>query len=233
MDKIPLASELKLELYPRKTHEAVFDRIDLVLNFQCGENGTGAVVKSFVDAILLHDEIVKQAEEKMTLIDSLKRVSDKKSRLFRNLDSAWNIMLDNPVDFYEYSELLPKMKNVEYRLTQITDSRIRAEVLNERRRFQELHPVCSKQLIIHQTYLEARSERDNATKDLCVAENELQQIKDRERQAALRISDDHIAADELGQSLSAIFPNVHGVFVFLCAFSCECLTPLLPQWGSS
>ncbi len=205
-----MSDDFKLELYPKRPQEAVFDRIDLVLDFQCGRYGVGAVVKSFLDAISIHDTIVKEVEERIVGIDALKRAYQKKSRLFRNLDSAWNIMLDSPLDFYEYVELIPKVKNIEYRLENIVDSRVRAEVLGEYQRYKALHPVCSKQLIIHDTYSKARAERDEAMKELSAAESELQLLKDRERQAAFRISDDHIAADRQKESLTTMFPNVHG-----------------------
>jgi hypothetical protein len=210
MKKLPLPDELKVEFYPKRIHESTFDRIDLILMFLPGKDDTGAIVKSFIDAISVHDTIVKLVEEKMESISALRRVYHKKSRLFRNLDSAWNIMLDNPVDFYDYVDLIPKMKNITYRLEQITDSKIRAEVLTEYNRFQSLQELCSKQLIIYETYSKARAERDESMKILFAAEAELVRIRDKERQLALKISDDHVLADEMQQSLSSVFPNVHG-----------------------
>lgn len=61
-------------------------------------------------------------EEQLVEIQALKRVYNKKKRLFQNLDSAWNVMVeDNPNDFPEYTSLLPKMRNVEQRLQTIVD----------------------------------------------------------------------------------------------------------------
>ncbi len=217
MKRLPLSEELKVEFYEKKIHDATFDRLDLVIGFQPGKEGVGAIVKCFLDAITSHDIIVKTVEDKMESISLLKKAYFKKSRLFRNLDSAWNIMLDNPVNFYDYVDLLPKMKNIESRLKLITDSKIHAEVLAEFLRFQSLHPICSRQMIIHETYSAARLERDNAMKALASAEGELTLLRDDERRSAAKISDDHIFADEAGQNLSAVFPNVqgeHNLFVF-------------------
>ena len=61
-------------------------------------------------------------EEQLVEINALKRVYNKKKRLFQNLDTAWNAMIqDKPNDFQEYNTLLPKMKNIEERLRTIVD----------------------------------------------------------------------------------------------------------------
>ena len=61
-------------------------------------------------------------EEQLVEINALKRVYNKKKRLFQNLDSAWNAMIqDKPNDFQEYNALAPKMKNIEERLRAIVD----------------------------------------------------------------------------------------------------------------
>ena len=61
-------------------------------------------------------------EEQLVEINELKRVYNKKKRLFQNLDTAWNAMIqDKPNDFQEYNTLLPKMKNIEERLRTIVD----------------------------------------------------------------------------------------------------------------
>lgn len=61
-------------------------------------------------------------EEQLVEINALKRVYNKKKRLFQNLDSAWNAMIqDKPNDFQEYNALAPKMKNIEERLRTIAD----------------------------------------------------------------------------------------------------------------
>ena len=79
-------------------------------------NGVGAIIKGFQNAIPAHDEHVKLIEEKITEIKALKRIYNKKNRLFRNLDSAWNgILEDNPNEFHEYELLVPKMRNIEQR----------------------------------------------------------------------------------------------------------------------
>ena len=61
-------------------------------------------------------------EEQLVEINALKKFYNKKKRLFQNLDTAWNAMVqDKPNDFPEYNALLPKMKNVEERLRTIAD----------------------------------------------------------------------------------------------------------------
>ena len=99
---IPLPDELKLENYERRPNAALFDRLDLVVCFHPGHKGIGAVVKSFRDAIKAHDEMVVKVEAQMIEVEIKKRIYKKKNRLFRNLDSAWNLILENPVQYYEY-----------------------------------------------------------------------------------------------------------------------------------
>ena len=112
-NEVELPDEFKLESYPRRVQEATFDRLDLVVTFRPGKDKIGATVRSFVDAITAHDEIVKVIEEKMNEIDVLRRHYRKKNRLFRNLDSAWNVILDNPAEFqgeYEISRSILGIK---------------------------------------------------------------------------------------------------------------------------
>jgi hypothetical protein len=49
-------------------------------------------------------------------------------------------------------------------------------------------------------------------KALLEAEADLSRLKHREKELAVLISDDHIIADEMNKTLSAVFPNVHGKF---------------------
>ena len=212
-EKLQLPDELKLETYPRIIQSATFDILELVLKFMPGYNGIGAIVESFKYAIGDHDNIVKRIEEQMALIITLKREYQRKNRLFRNLDSAWNVMLDahKPSDFYEYQELLPKMKNMEERILIVQDTKIKAQLITQYNRFHQLHPVCSNQLIIYNTFVAARKEKDEAMATLMNAERELNARKEEEKTIASGISDDHIMADKTGKSLQALFPNVRGI----------------------
>lgn len=211
LDSLPIPKELKLETYSKRPQEAEFDRLDLVLELQAGVDGVGAVVKSFRDAIRSHDEAVKLIEDHMAVVEDVKRVYKKKNRLFRNLDAAWNVMLDSGSDFYEYMELLPKMKQVEKRLELTTDPIAKATLLTECERYKVLHPVCSNQLIIYKSYSKAREERDAALRDLVDAESVMYQFRESEKAKAAQISDDHVNADEAKTSLSAVFPSIHGI----------------------
>jgi len=61
-------------------------------------------------------------EEHLLEITALKKVYNKKNRLFRNMDSAWNVMIEEvSKEFDEYNALLPKMRNVEERLQTMVD----------------------------------------------------------------------------------------------------------------
>lgn len=218
-----IPDELKLESYERRANAAVFDRLDLVVAFRAGNGGIGAVVRSFIDAIKLHDEVVAKIEGFTTQIDELKRNYRKKNRLFRNLDSAWNLILDNPVEYYEYLRLLPQMTNIERELEEVTDPVVRVELTAKHARFKELEPVCSKQLQIYNAYAKARGERDEAVRILVAAEKELQQLREQEKHVAAQISDDHITADEQQKPLSTVFPNVQGTLTILL-----CLAKTIP-----
>ena len=210
MKKLEIPDELKLETYPKRSQKATFDRINLVIDFQAGSSGIGATVKSFIDAIPNHDEIVKCIEEKMKEIEHFKKVYRQKTRFFRNLDSAWNVMLDSAYSFDEYLQLLPKVKNAESRLARITDVEAKAELQAKYDRFKELEPVCSKQMVIYQEYKRARDDRDDALATLVKAEKQLGALKENEVFLASQITSDHIIADEMKKSISNLFANVHG-----------------------
>jgi hypothetical protein len=212
MKKVDIPEDLKLENYEKRIQTASFDRLDLVISFRAGKDDIGATVKGFMDAIPAHDAIVKEIEEKMAEIVLLKRNYYKKNRLFRNLDSAWNLTLDNPVDFYAYLDLVPKMPKIEKRLAIVEDVVIKAQLQELYDRFQALQPKCSKQSVIYESFSEARTIKDDAMKALLEAETDLSKLKHREKEVATLISDDHILADELGKPLSEVFPNVHGKF---------------------
>lgn len=213
MNKLPLPEELKLENYSRRAQSAVFDRIDLVIDFRPGKDNIGATVKSFLDAIIKHDLHVHKYEEKLVQINELRRDYRKKNRLFRNLDSAWNVILTNPTDFNEYLSLIPKVQNAEQRLEEMTDPHAKARLSNQFQRYNLLYPICSKQQIIYDAYKIARENRDLATKLLVQAERELYLIKEEEKKLAAKISDDHVIADEMHKTLTAFFPNVHVGFI--------------------
>ena len=165
---LPIPDELKLETYAIRKQEAVFDRVELAILFMPGKDRVGLIVKTFINAIANHDEIVKLIEEKWKILDGLKREFNKKNRLFRNLDSAWTTMNTSPEDFDEYLEMLPRMKNFEERLKKIRDSKAKAKAELERKRFNELDPICSKLRLVQIEVLKAREIRDAARKELVV-----------------------------------------------------------------
>ncbi len=213
MKKVAIPDELKLENYEKRTQTASFDRLDLVISFRPGKDGFGATVKGFLESIPAHDAIVKVIEEKMAEIIILKRNYHRKNRLFRNLDSAWNLTLDNPVDFYFYMDLVPKIGKIEKRIDLVEDVALKTQLQELRDRYYELHPKCSKQAVIYETFSEARTVKDEAMRALLDAESELTRLRHKEKEVAAQISDDHILADELGKTMPSVFPNVHGELI--------------------
>jgi hypothetical protein len=213
LTNLEVPDELKLENHERRPNNAVFDRIDLVIEFQSGKDNIGAIVTGYVDAILKHDTIVKEIELKMILIDEIKKSYRKKVRLFRNLDNTWNLIYTNPIEFTEYCDLLPKMKNIEKRLEMIDDIEVKSRLTMQYERFKLLEPFCSRQKIIYELYQKARKEKETVTKEYIEAEKHLNELKDIEKGLASLISDDHMIADDKGISLTDLFPNIHIVYI--------------------
>jgi len=209
MEKLEIPDELKLENYERRIQKATFDRIDLVVSFRPGNDNIGATIKCFMEAIPAHDDMVKKIEEQMNEIEGLKRQYHKKHRLFRNLDSAWNLTLENPVDFFDYLELVPKMPKVERRLKVVEDPVIKAKLQDMFDRFTALEPICSRQAVIYETFSQARAEKDEAMKALLGAEGQLKRLLEEEKSIASFISDDHILADKQKTLVTDMFPNIH------------------------
>lgn len=207
--------ELKIEFYERRPQSAEFDRVDFAINFVGGKNGVGAIVSSFQDNIIDHDTIVKVIEEKWKVIDVLQRDYNKKNRLFRNLDGAWNNVHDKPEEFDEYCKLIPKMKNIEARLLQIKDAKVKAALELSYERFKFLDPT-NKTLLVMKKSLETASISRNAAKELVVkAEYEVEKLLEKERSLAAHISDDHIIADEKKILISEVFPNVQVGYIMV------------------
>jgi ankyrin repeat protein len=213
--KAEIPQESKIEFYERRPQAAEFDRVDFAINFVAGKDGIGAIISSFQDNIIDHDAIVKVIEEKWKVIDVLQRDYNKKNRLFRNLDSAWNNVHDKPEEFAEYCKLIPKMKNIEQRLLQIKDAKVKAALELSYERFKYLDPT-NKTLLIIKKSLETASISRNAAKEIVVkAEFECEKLLEKERALAAHISDDHIIADEKRILISEVFPNIHVGYILI------------------
>lgn len=206
---LEIPDELRLENEERRIQAATFDRVDLVIQFQPGRDKIGAVIQSFIDAIVQHDIIVKEIEKQLLVIDEIKKLYRKKVRLFRTLDNTWNLIYTNPTEFTEYLELIPKMDNIEKRLQLIEDIEIKTALQAQYNRYKLLEPKCSRQKIIYELYQEARKEKEKVTKEYVMAEKLLNQLQEKEILLASLISDDHMIADERGITLTELFPNIH------------------------
>ena len=208
MQPIPLPIELKVEYYERKRYKTAFDKMDLVMKFKPGRNNEGAIASGWIDAIQVHDVIVKSIEEKMDEIDRLRKSYDRLNRTFRNWDAAWTIINSSPEDYAEYLELRPRAKNFTALLRDIDDSAARATLEAEYARFQSLQAKCGPMREAEVAWSKSRDERDAARKKLVAEEAELNRMRDKERQIANRIGDDHVIANERGEILSELYPNV-------------------------
>ncbi|RYH07097.1 hypothetical protein EON65_42110 [archaeon] len=195
---VPFPDELKLENYERRPNAALFDRLDLVVYFHPGYKGMGAVVKNFRDAIKSHDEMVVKVEAQMVEVEIKKRIYRKKNRLFRNLDSAWNLILENPIQYYEYLNLFKTLTGYCQRsplpigdgkstectssLTPAQHTYIKQQIEEEEEpiekvkltglyvKYTELEPVCSRQHLVYLSFARAREERDQSVQQLLEAE---------------------------------------------------------------
>lgn len=212
MKKFPLPNQHKIETYRALKHEATFDRVEYAVTLIPGLNGHGAVMKGFIDAIANHDIIVKEVEDKFLAIDALKKDLMKKSRLFRNMDSVWTCLNLNPDEYNEFLSLQPRMKNIHERIKRMNNFKAKARAEAELKRYQELLPLGAKLKAVQKELDKARVIRDEARETLKKAEEELAAVRQREREAASVISDDHVIADEKKIPLCELFPNVHAGF---------------------
>jgi RNAse (barnase) inhibitor barstar len=211
--RFDLTDEHKLETYKARKYEATFEKVNLVVRFVPGHDGKNAISRAFVDAIKLHDEAVKEIEEKWVHIDQLKRDLTKKTRLYRNLDAAWNTLNQNPDDFAEYLTLLPRMRNIRERMKLMKNLKARARAETELKRFEELRPMCLKLLTVHKELNSTKEIRDIAQKAVTEAQSYFDKLRAHEKELSELITDDHIIADERKISLAEYFPNVHMGYV--------------------
>lgn len=205
--------DTKLELYPRNAQLAVFDRVDLLIEFTPGKDGIGATFKNFIQAIRVHDEIIKQLEEKMKYITFLKRDSQRKIRLFQSYNSAWSALFEHMKEFNEYKELKVKMRtyDFDYQLAmerQNDNEMKRLEQMKQRVNFLKIKNIPLENM--QQAIDDARESRDDANKLLSEEEQLCDKLRMAERRAAENISDDHIYADEQRIPFSDMFPNIRG-----------------------
>ena len=60
---LPLPTSIKPQTYERRKFEAVFHRMDLVIEFIPGINNIGAIVKKYMNGIPNHDIAAKNVED--------------------------------------------------------------------------------------------------------------------------------------------------------------------------
>jgi len=205
--KAPL--ELLLENYERRKMEASIENLSLTVTLIPGHDGIGAIVKGFIDAIANHDLAVKLVEDQWLALAGIRRDFSKKTRIYRNLDGAWNTLASNNAeDYAEFLELQPRMENMEVRLLLIQDPKTKIKMETEWARYLELSEVCSRMQQAQRALAVAREERDVAQTLLMKSEAQLVKYRSEERKLASMITDDHIIADEKGIQVAQAFPNV-------------------------
>jgi hypothetical protein len=205
----PVPKELKLEHYERRKQAATLDNLLLTVELIPGRDGIGAIVKNFVDGINNHDVACKKYEEQWDNLVAIRRDFQKKNRLYRNLDGAWNtLMSDNAEDFAEYNILVPKMYDIEARIERVQDEKVKMQMQADYDRYLELDPYCSKLLQVQTHLNDSREARDEAQKDLLFNEQELTRMRSEEKTLASKITDDHVVANEQGKAIGHIFPNI-------------------------
>ena len=211
MQRLEIPKELKLETYERRKFSATMDHLGLTVELIPGSEGNGAIVKGFIDAIALHDDMVKNVEDNTLALKNIRREFTKKNRMYRNLDGAWNtFMSDHQEDFEEYKALAPNMEGMEERIKLITDAKAKIKAEADWKRFKELEPVCDKLKEVQDALENAREERDVVQARLLEVEGALARSKTEEKRLADNITDDHIIACEQGKNIAHIFPNIQG-----------------------
>lgn len=209
-----IPKELRLETYERRKFSATMDHMGLTVEVIPGAEGRGAIVKGFIDAISLHDDMVKNVEDQTLALKNIRREFTKKNRMYRNLDGAWNtFMSDHQEDFEEFKVLAPKMVGMEERLERITDAKAKIKAEADWNRFKELEPLCIKLDEVQTALDTAREERDVVQARMLEIEGMLARSKTEEKKLADNITDDHIIACEKGKNIAHIFPNVQANYV--------------------
>jgi hypothetical protein len=207
--RLPIPKELMLEKYEKRKYSTTIDNLGLTVELIPGADGKGAIVKGFISAIDLHDDITKKVDNQVLLLKNVRRDFTKKNRMYRNLDGSWNVLMsDHQTDFEEYQVLLPKMDNIEERLELITDEKAKLKLEADYERFKFLKPTCEKIAEVLQALEKAREERDTVQQAMTEADVALARYRSDERKIAENITDDHIIACEQGKQISEIFPNI-------------------------
>lgn len=221
-ERFAVPPDLKVEFYERRRQTSSFDRLDFALELIPGMDGVGAIVRNFTDAIALHDIAVKNVEDKWLETQGLRHDFNRKNRLYRNFDSAWNTMNQNQAELDEYLALAPGMVEMEERIKRITDAKAKVKAESDWARFKEIEPRNNLLALAYRALLDSQERRNEARELLQNAERELVGLQEAERLQATKITDDHIVADEKGVNISLLFPNVQSNNILAQINECVC-----------
>jgi hypothetical protein len=210
-DIIITPDECKLELYPRTSQLSVFDRLDLICELTPGKDDKGAIFKGFINAIQIHDEIIKDMEERMKHIEYLKSDLKKKTRLYANYTAAWAVMFSSMGSYNEYKEAKIAMLTWDQEYQGAIERQHKEGILrleNFKKHFEALQKVNGPIEKMEDAVADALDSRNEAARILQDAEMALDKLRIVERRAADKITDDHIHADEQRVPFSDLFPSL-------------------------
>uniref|UniRef100_A0A7S1XWC5 Tyrosine specific protein phosphatases domain-containing protein n=1 Tax=Phaeomonas parva TaxID=124430 RepID=A0A7S1XWC5_9STRA len=206
--KKPVPAETKVELLPRLRFMATFDNALLTLDVAAGKGGNDAVIVGWVDAVREHDELVVQVEEVMHEVKLARKEFQHQRRLSNNWERFWLTANDRPDELQEYLELKPAMENFVEIFEEVKDPKGKVQLEMDYKRFKELEDKCEKLLLVEQEVIEAKAELERRSEIVMRVQREMDDTIQLEKEAAARITEDHVTALEEGCGLPELFPTI-------------------------
>eukprot|EP00968_Pinguiococcus_pyrenoidosus_P009510 scaffold736_cov254-Pinguiococcus_pyrenoidosus.AAC.34 len=196
--------EARVENLPRERHTAAFHNALLAFRIEAGRDGRNAVLTEWLDAVGAHDDIVVKVEALMKQVREARRVFQRQRRFVKNLSGLWMVTNDRPHELREYEEL--QGKNLV--ACEAKDPKERAQLELDLQRVGELRQRSERLLELRSGLEDAQEELENRRRRLSALQKQLDEVCEKEKELAGRISHDHVVALDRGCSLPAVFPNV-------------------------
>lgn len=201
--------EMMIETIERHVFPVQFDNCILTLELGAGRDYKNAIIVGWKNPIRAHDAQVLEVERLETVSAEREREYKLKLRSFQNWESAWMLMNTKPEELQEYEDLKKGMEDFHTRLKFIRTPEEKIEMEVEWNRFKELKDRSENLLLARATMELMRKMKDEALKEMLQASKDYEDSKEKEKDMADQISEDHVEADSRGVGIAELYPTIN------------------------
>ena len=201
--------EMMIETMERQIFPVQFDNCILTLELTPGREYKNAVIVGWKNPIRAHDGQVLEVERLETVAQYQEREYKQKLRTFKNWESGWMLMNTKPDELEEYEQLKKDMEDFHTRLKFIRTPEEKIEMEEQWNRFATLKGRSENLLLARATMEMARRHKDQALQTMLQAAKDFEDSKEKEKEMADQISEDHVEADQRGVGIPELFPTIN------------------------